>query len=1050
MFHQLIGRELKCFHHLLYHINIDAKNKNRKKMLRQAKQALMLASRVMANADSFVPVLLLAEEDVEKCSQEKFIDILANLEELCANRSIEERPKYIEMIYHRMLNILSRKVPISEDRINLTIKEFVKFHPSMSILTLDDLKTLGLEMEKRSILIHFDQSGSMATAGFSPLVQTISQISTKLQNEGRNVQFSLFGGRTQEGVHQNIGNRLLTLNEFIQGDYKPTGGTAFCPSFERTKEYSQSYDGIIISDGEFTDDISKLAFQDQCKTVFFIAPPWSPVGVEEKHAKVISSSVHSNVPYIGISSKDYAKLDQILEKYLSEHHSFAHLVGFVTIGNNVIPRNLLAPTEMMKIFNQCHSQGEEILQILTKKYFGVFRYVEETAKLNFERCLKGNEFQSLMSLITPLIKLSSAHLETSLSSRQLYGYLTKILDDFAHEKQRLIGKLMNDEKSRMEINKLWDSAMSFDERPFIIEKNQEKFGASVACLHFQFDHLNCSNEFISNAFKQLKILNTPEDFDQLSFILDLLSSCKLIEQSSTKTPDQLNIPIWRKSDGTIELLSLFRLFPTCLQQYQHWKKLPLDSSWTLQPLAAIRLAWVMEASERIFPEFIQNALPTLVVSNKTLIDLDLDENRTGFWMKILRQLAPKISLPEESLRSIDQILSVHVVKGFLHRLTDHSITYEKQIYENVSPFIDTDQAKAWCVLIDRYGNRLDASTGQSIKPSPFVKDPATVHNYYLQNVRMHGALVRPRYLTLLDYPQLEEGTIELYQTSMKKDSDILRDQLMGMYSSDQINAHIHTIRDRLKSIPTVLWGSHREIAETVRTAKAACQGALIPTEKVTINVPRTIAVEYLISHCEQSFIAGALRGFNEYSRVSKESAFVGVKELDYAIESGQNTTTIPAFETKSFLHFDKPGVQEYLDKLNKQLLRSLRSISQPPQFTSLNTRIQQIKSTNSSDEIIGMSDLESIPERPITTNSIKTPNRVIFDQNLFTCPITLDIMDNPATTTPCGHMFEMDSIVSYTKKAGKICPICRAVITTITPNYAFKSVIEAWSMQQTD
>lgn len=1023
-------------------------------MSRRTKQALVLESRMMANANSFVPVLLLAEEDVQQCSQEKFIQILANLEELCANRSIEDRPKYIEMIYHRMLNILSRKIPISEDRINLTVKEFVKFHPSMSILTLNDLQNLGLEMEKRSILIHFDQSGSMATAGFSPLVQTISQISTKLQNEGRNVYFSLFGGRTQEGIHQNIGNRLLTFNEFLHGNYQPTGGTAFCPSFERTKDYSQSYDGIIISDGGFTDDISKLAFQDQCKTVFFITPPWSPVGVEEKHAKVISSSVHSNVPYIGISSKDYAKLDEILDKYLSEHHSFAHLVGFVTIGNNVIPLNLLAPTEMMKIFNQCHSQGEEILQMLIKKYLGLFRYVEETAKLNFERCLKGNEFQSLMSLITPLIKLSFAHLETSLSSQQLYGYLTKILDDLAREKQKLIGKLVNDEKSRMEINKLWDSAMTFDERPFIIKKNQEKFGSSVAYLHFQFDHLNCSNEFVSDSFKQLKTLNTPEDFDQLSFILDLLSSCKLIEQSSAKTPDQLSIPIWRKPDGTIELLSLLRLFPTCLQQYQYWKKVPLDSSWTLQPLAAIRLAWVMDASQRIFPEFIQNALPMLVVSNKILIDLDLDENRTGFWMKILRQLAPKISLPEESLRAIDQILSVHVLKGFLHRLTDHSITYEKQIYENVSPFIDTDQAKAWCVFVDQHGNRLDASTGRSIKSSSFVKDPATVHNYYSQNVRMHGALVRPRYLTLLEYPQLEEGTIELYQTSIKKDSEILRDQLVemnnGMYSSGQINAHIHTIRDRLKSIPTVLWGSHRQIAETVRTAKEACQGALIPTEKVTINVPRTIAVEYLIAHSEQPFIAGALRGFNEYSRVSKESALVGVKELDYAIESGQNTTTIPSFETKSFLHLDKPGVKEYFDKLNKQLLRSLRSISQPPQFTSLNTLIQQIQSTNSSDEIIGMSDLESIPERPITTNSIKTPNRVIFDQNLFTCPITLDIMDNPATTTPCGHMFEMDAIASYTKTAGKICPICRAVITTITPNYAFKSVIEAWTTQQTE
>jgi SUMO ligase MMS21 Smc5/6 complex component len=62
---------------------------------------------------------------------------------------------------------------------------------------------------------------------------------------------------------------------------------------------------------------------------------------------------------------------------------------------------------------------------------------------------------------------------------------------------------------------------------------------------------------------------------------------------------------------------------------------------------------------------------------------------------------------------------------------------------------------------------------------------------------------------------------------------------------------------------------------------------------------------------------------------------------------------------------------------------------------------------------------------------------------LFTCPITLNIMDNPATTTPCGHMFDMDAIVTYLNTVNQMCPICRTSIADVSLNYAFKNFIEA-------
>ncbi|CAF4404241.1 unnamed protein product, partial [Rotaria sordida] len=125
--------------------------------------------------------------------------------------------------------------------------------------------------------------------------------------------------------------------------------------------------------------------------------------------------------------------------------------------------------------------------------------------------------------------------------------------------------------------------------------------------------------------------------------------------------EDLNILIWKKPNGTVDLLSILRQLPICLQQYQHSRDMPLDRDWTLQQLAALRLAWVMDASGRTFPDFITQALPSLVVHNKYLTNLDQDENRSAFWMKILRELAPKIDLPAEVLQSIHQILTVHAL-----------------------------------------------------------------------------------------------------------------------------------------------------------------------------------------------------------------------------------------------------------------------------------------------------------------------------------------------------------------------------------------------------
>ncbi|CAF3413061.1 unnamed protein product, partial [Rotaria sp. Silwood2] len=54
-------------------------------------------------------------------------------------------------------------------------------------------------------------------------------------------------------------------------------------------------------------------------------------------------------------------------------------------------------------------------------------------------------------------------------------------------------------------------------------------------------------------------------------------------------------------------------------------------------------------------------------------------------------------------------------------------------------------------------------------------------------------------------------------------------------------------------------------------------------------------------------------------------------------------------------------------------------------------------------------------------------SRIGLNRTLFTCPITLDIMENPVTTTPCGHMFDMDAINEYLT-VNNTCPVCRTVV----------------------
>ncbi|CAF2126590.1 unnamed protein product [Rotaria magnacalcarata] len=995
----------------------------------------------ISESDSHVSWNALSVLDIKECTQSQFLEVLMNLDEICTSQSADERTTFIEHVYRRMLHTISLMTNISLDRIVAVIKQLITYSPVMTILTVDDLKNMNIEMEKRSVIIHFDMSGSMSTSGFGPLVNSLKHLCKSLHDQGIDVYVSLFGGSTQ-GVHAALGGRLLTSEEFKNGDYRPDGGTAFCPSFERTKLFPTAYDAIIISDGEFTDDVSLLTFQEHCQTVFFVAPPWSPLGIEKKHARTISPCVKPNVPYIGIASDEYPQLECIINRFLRENNTFAQLTGFVTIGTFVLPSSILAPTRMRQIFINAVAQGETQLQALTRKIIGLFRYLEETAKLNFERCIRGEDFRNLMSLVNPLIRSAQAHLETSVACQQLYGYLDKIVSSFAIEKKKLLKNNAHDPKFTAELQKFWDHAMTYSERECIIEENTRRYGQPIGFLNIHTDRLMCTGEILSEALQQLRRLYVLESPDSLSLVFELLSM-STIDDQPTPGPEDSRILIWKKPDGIVDLLSILRQLPFCLQQYQYGKNISQDRPWTLQPMAATRLAWVMDVSHRSFPDFILQSLPTLVKPCKFLTDLDRDENREVFWAKIIRELAPKIDLSIENLQLVNQILIVYGIKNFIMRLYDRSITYERPLYENALPYIDTDEPTAWCIFVNKMGERVDPRTGEVTTQSRLITDPNQIESWYRANLTAHGSLVRPRYLTRIEFPLLPDDAIELYQTSNQKDTDLLRNQLFELYgssySSDQINAHINTIRDQFKAVPHVIWGSTNLITNTVVSIKEACQNAPIIIEKVIIDVTRSNVINYLCSHCDDLFISGALTGFATYSTMASQEGGATISKFDYAVECGQKAILEPTIiQNVRIHHLDQSSVQQYMKQKYKQLMQSIRLMAQPPQFSSLSDLLHKTQLTTTIDRGF------------LSAVTTENESQTRLNKTLFTCPITLDIMENPAITTPCGHMFDMSAITEYLKTINNICPVCRTTVTDVTHNDAFKTVIEAWLSHQTE
>lgn len=83
------------------------------------------------------------------------------------------------------------------------------------------------------------------------------------------------------------------------------------------------------------------------------------------------------------------------------------------------------------------------------------------------------------------------------------------------------------------------------------------------------------------------------------------------------------------------------------------------------------------------------------------------------------------------------------------------------------------------------------------------------------------------------------------------------------------------------------------------------------------------------------------------------------------------------------------------------------------------------------------------PEEPSpiknTDNSKKRLQKSALVEDLYLCPITMEILEEPLVSN-CGHTFEKSAINDWMKK-NKNCPVCKTEIKKTVPNFALKAIV---------
>jgi len=802
---------------------------------------------------------------------------------------------------------------------------------------------------------------------------------------------------------------------------------------------------IIFTDGGITDTDATFPIIPNCLSKVWLTAPWCKSSAAIQHADVLGNSVPVTSTFHALPQDQFKNAKKFLEPIM-QCNVMPELPGRSHCGLISIPSYMLKP----KYFNMLLNAPNNSTFLI--KLNRLFNNLLDSLELDPERCFFGLTFSQLMCLCPYIKRFHDEMLACNLLNDEistLFRTVKTLQDNISVKKLVLIKKYSNNPDKIKDINRVYQNATSVSERELIFESNADK-----TCIGY-VQIPNCDDKLIlDDLFKYLKTPSLPIDNPNIMTLLhSMFSQITMIKSSSLD--EEFKIPIWKDENG-IDIISMLRLLPSYYRLQLHLKLENTCNDFTYQYMTAQRIRCIlitMLEQGAKFPEWISKALITSFKMTLPLYDDLSDDNLTVHWMHILLQLS-KYGLPEECIANIKSRLPIVSIKWFIPTITDKSYTYETLTYGNVQPFIESINPLVYCVFKNDNDELINLDTKQ-----PYGKlcilDPLDMSPDNQKKINMaqqiqldsHGSY----YQNTFYMPKQYHGKIVIYNTASPSPSQILKEQLTKLgYTSNQINAHIHTI-NQFSNIPIIAIGS--DPSAQIHALKIACSSAKQYVEVNNAILTRKTIISKMQTH-SKSFDR-ILYSFQTYSDVDHTKY---PSEIDYVMSciNDSNIVECPNVDIRIEC---KPIIEQYINQMIECMSDStnvhpslfpIPKVVNKLESDSVDDLLEPVSAASCSvQHIFDPSESESTSCASVSSASITSSH----DKSvLYECPISKDKMTEPIIITSCGHTFDKSSIDSWIDMNGGIyelshgnivCPICREPFTSYVTNFALKDIINA-------
>jgi hypothetical protein len=369
-------------------------------------------------------------------------------------------------------------------------------------------------------------------------------------------------------------------------------------------------------------------------------------------------------------------------------------------------------------------------------------------------------------------------------------------------------------------------------------------------------------------------------------------------------------------------------------------------------------------------------------SSNELKDVNAEENRTLYWIHIMRQMQ---MLNEDETKYYDKRLLCMALKSFvLNNVKETVINYTTPTYPNTVPFIMSDNPNT-CVVYELDGELVDMRTRKPYLKYREFTSQDEIDSMYEKNLGTAcegGWLIRPTYLT--------GGKIVSWISMAPTKSQALRDQLELLgYPKLQIDAHIHTLNNN-NCLLTAPFGDEKTANELLKQVQSKCSNVQSLVDNHTLTVTYKQVMMKLASQDEK--VGDILWGITKFPETPNPQ---NVTELDYLM----------TFKNTENLNVVLPPTPLF-DKLRETYMSYIAKTKEPLQLLGESNMFEYVKEQNKKEQL--------------------------------TCPISLEEFKDPAITVPCGHTFEYGNISGF---VGKPCPLCNTVVEKVIKNYIVKDLV---------